>query len=86
MKKLNSNLLIVAIVCIVAGFSIIGLAIKSFIVISKTPQLPATREVVITLQQINFIQECIIVPSLGIGFIVVGFFIFSNLKARKQFE
>ena len=86
MKKLNFELFVIAIVCILIGLSTIFLAIKSFFVISQRPTLPVTREVVSTLQQIDFIQECGVIPLLGIAFLVIGAFIVSHIKRRKSIE
>ena len=84
MKRLNAELLFVALLSLFMGAVVIGVALYLHRDFQSLPPLATGLKTVETLKQLYRTSEFIYAPCAGIGFIIVGLLLLRNWVLRKR--
>ena len=84
MKRLNSELLALALLCLVLGAVVIGIALFLYSSFHSLPPLANTPATIETLTQMYTTAEFRYAPCAGAAFIVVGLLLLRNWMRRKS--
>ena len=84
MKKINIQLLIVAVACLFIGASLFAVIAYDYRDFKTLPPLPATKETVEILKQMYFSCEFKLLPCVAASVMIVGISLLIILRRTKN--